>query len=103
MSVLNCHLIKSSPRYEKWREILGSDEPPITNPMPFKTRLGAEITWVYALDVAKLTSDQRAKLVEFIVQTFGVTAAKAEEELSTTGFPIRAEDVIVACDHRFFT
>lgn len=102
MSVLNCHLIKSSPRYEKWREILGSDEPPITNPTPFKTKLGTEITWVYELDVAKLTTDQRAKLVEFIVETFGVTSAQAEAALSTVGFPIRVVDVLVAVEGDVF-
>jgi len=103
MSAWTCHLMQSSPRYEKWREILQSDEAPIISPTTIKSLLGAEMADVFRLNIAKLTADQRSRLVDFIVQKFNVAKATAQAELEINGFPIRAADVIVAFDHRFFT
>lgn len=103
MSAWKCHLMQSSPRYEKWREILQSDEAPIISPTPTQAILGVEIAPVYRLNIAKLTADQRERLTLFIMERFGAPRAIAEAELETSGFPIRAEDVCVAFDHRFFT
>jgi hypothetical protein len=103
MSAWTCHLMKSSPRYEKWREILQSDEAPIISPTPVKALLGAEMADVYRLSVAKLSFDQRSRLIDFIVEKFNVARATAQSEIEVNGFPIRAEDVVVAFDHRFFT
>ena len=103
MSAWTCHLMKSSPRYEKWREILGSDEAPIISPTPIKTLLGVEMADVFRLNIAKLTADQRSRLIDFIVQKFNVAEATARAEIEMSGFPIRAADVVVAFDHRFFT
>ena len=47
--------------------------------------------------------DQRARLIDFIAQKFGVARATAQAEIETSGFLIRAADVVVAFDHRFFT
>src|SRR5262245_40841039 len=103
MSAWTCHLMKSSPRYENWRKILESDEAPIISPTPIKTLLGAEMADVFRLNIAKLSADQRARLIDFIVQKFNVARATAQSEIETAGFPIRAADVCVAFDHRFFT
>lgn len=103
MSAWKCHLLQSSPRYENWRKILGSDEAPIRNPVPIKAIFGAEITEIFRLDIAKLTADQRSRLVAFIVEKFNVAEATAQAEIETSGFPIRAADVCVAFDHRYFT
>lgn len=103
MAAWDCHLMKSSPRYEKWRNILGSDEVPIVAPVPVTALLGAETTVVYQLDLAKLSSDQRARLIDFIVESFKENRERVEAELDSTGFPIRQVDVVVAFDHRFFT
>jgi|SRR5215470_14755252 len=97
-----CHLMKSSPRYENWREILQSDEAPIRNPVPIKAIFGAEIAEIFRLDIAKLTADQRSRLIAFMVQKFNIAEATALAELEVNGFPIRAEDVCVAFDLRFF-
>jgi len=101
MSAWACHLMQSSPRYEKWREILQSDIAPIISPTPINSLLGAEMADVFRLNIVKLTADQRARLIDFIVQKFNVAKATAEAEIETTGFPIRAADV-VAFDQRFF-
>jgi hypothetical protein len=103
MAAWKCHLLQSSPRYENWRKILESDEAPIISPTPIKTLLGAEMADVFRLNVAKLTADQRERLIDFIVEKFGVARATAQSEIETSGFPIRAADVVVAFDHRFFT
>jgi len=103
MSAWTCHLMNSSPRYEKWREILGSDEAPIISLTPIKSLLGAEMADVFRLNIAKLTADQRSRLIDFIVQKFNVAEATARAEIEVNGFPIRVEDVVVAYDHRFFT
>src|SRR5262245_5090299 len=102
MSAWTCHLIQSSPRYENWREILQSDEAPIISPTPIKAALGAEMADVFRLNIAKLSADQRERLIDFIVDKFGVARATAQSEIETSGFPIRAADVSVAFDHRFF-
>jgi len=103
MSAWKCHLMTSSPRYENWRKILGSDEAPILSPTPIKTLLGAELADVFRLNIAKLTADQRERLIDFIVEKFGAPRATAAAEIETAGFPIRAADVVVAFDHRYFT
>ena len=103
MSAWTCHLMRSSPRYEKWREILQSDEAPIISPTPIKALLGAEMVDVFRLNIAKLTAEQKARLIVFIVNKFGVMYSTAQAEIETNGFPIRAADVVVAFDHRFFS
>jgi len=108
MAAWDCHLMKSSPRYEEWRAILGTDEVPIISPTPASAILGTEMAEVYKLDIAKLALDQKSLLIDFCIRRFGsnVTAdqrAEIERELNEVGFPIRAEDVTVAFDHRFFT
>lgn len=103
MAAWTCHLLTSSPRYENWRKILESDEAPIISPTPIKALLGAEMADVFRLNISKLTADQKSRLIDFIAEKFHVARATAQHEIETNGFPIRAEDVVVAFDHRFFT
>src|SRR5215831_1757621 len=103
MSAWKCHLMESSPRYENWRKILGSDEAPILSPNPIKGIFGAEVVDIFRLNVAKLNADQRERLIDFICEKFGASRATAAAEIETASFPIRAADVVVAFDHRFFT
>jgi len=56
--------MQSSPRYEKWREILQSDIAPIISPTPIKSLLGAEMADVFRLNIVKLTADQRCTFGE---------------------------------------
>jgi len=95
--------MESSPRYENWRKILGSDEAPILSPNPIKGIFGAEVVDIFRLNVAKLNADQRERLIDFICEKFGASRATAAAEIETASFPIRAADVVVAFDHRFFT
>jgi hypothetical protein len=100
-----CHLSKSSPRYRDWRAILGSDEAPIENPIPISATFGKsrEQIEVHRLDLKRFTPEQMQRLVAWCISEFGRPAEEVEATIKRDGFPIRAEDVTVAIDHRLFT
>jgi len=93
-----CYLMQSSPRYQAWRAILGTDEVPIINPIPFAATLGDEEgIEVHKLDIDKLNLAQQSLLIDFCLRKFGsnITGdqrAQVERELNEVGFPIRADN-----------
>jgi hypothetical protein len=95
-------LDRRSPRYADWEKILGSDDVPLQSPASGQTKLGQESAEVYLLDLAQLSAEQRAHLIEFIVQRFKADRREVEQELDKVGFPIRAADVSVAFSLRAF-
>ena len=96
-AILNPH----GPNYQTWRDVLGSDRVPLKSCAPVPAELGTEPhVEVYLLDLAALTLPQRARLLGFIAQKFGVPVYEAEATIAKTGFPIRAADVIVAISLR---
>jgi hypothetical protein len=95
-------LLSTSPRYQDWKQILGSDEVPITNPKPFATQLGPDLADVYTLDMDRLSRDQYSRLLDFVVERFGTKGREARQILDSDGFPIRAADVSVSYDLRAF-
>lgn len=97
-ATLNPH----SPRYEQWKEILGSEIVPLKSPSSFKTKLGDEEDEVYALDLSKFTEQAMDRLVLFVREKFGAPEDEVVEELRVHGFPIRDSDVIVAFSLRAF-
>jgi len=93
----------SSPRYEQWRKILGSIEVPITNPKPFATQLGPEgLQEVFSLDLSRFDRVQVQRLLDVMVDLFGLRPNEAKRILETDGFPIRSADVLVSYDVRAF-
>jgi len=96
------HLVKSSPRYPDWFGILGADEVPLSNSKPFAVELGGELTEAYSLDLERFDRVQTTRLLQFIVEHFGVSARTALQRLESDGFPIRACDVSVSYDVRLF-
>lgn len=98
-----CYLIKSSTRYDKWRRILQSDEIPIKSPKADLANFGGEETnvRVYELDIERLSEGQRMRLIEFIMERFRESKLTVVTELEYRGFPVRAEDVVIAFDRRF--
>jgi hypothetical protein len=93
----------SSPRYEQWRKILGSSEVPILNPKPFATQLGPEgLQEVYSLDLHRFNRAQVQRLIDVMVDMFGMKPHEANRVLLTDGFPIRAVDVLVSYYVRAF-
>jgi hypothetical protein len=95
-------LCTSSPRYEAWRQILGSDDVPLKSPGSGPTMLGNEKVEVHLLDLVKMTPEQRTRLIDWVVEKFGEKRELVESEIYLVGFPIRTEDVAVFFDMRAF-
>jgi hypothetical protein len=93
----------SSPRYEQWHKILGSNDVPITNPNPFATQLGPEgLQEVHTLDIDRFDRAQMQRLIDLMVDHFSLKPHEARRILETDGFPIRAADVLVSYELRAF-
>lgn len=92
----------NSPRYEDWKEILGSEIVPLKSPSAFRTKLGDDPDEVYALDLKAFTAQQTDRLVSFVRKKFGAEDDEVREQLHVNGFPIREADVIVAFSLRAF-
>ena len=95
-------LCSTSPRFQEWQKILGGTEVPIMNPKPFNIQLGPDSTEAYKLDLQRFDRYQVQRLLEFIVERFGVKPHEAKLVLEKDGFPIRAEDVRVSYELRAF-
>ena len=48
-------LASDSPRYQEWREILGSDDVPLISPASGQAQLGEETDEIHLLDVKQLS------------------------------------------------
>lgn len=91
------------PNYEHWSRIFAHNPVPLESAGPIKVTLGEEKdVEVYRLNLRAMTLHQRARLLGFIAQQFGVTVAEVEAQIQRDGFPIRAVDVIVSYDMRAF-
>jgi hypothetical protein len=97
------HLCEGSPRYQEWKKILGSNDVPLKSAASGHTQLGPEEkVEVYEVAISKLDAGQRQRLVDFIQERFRETREAVEQNLDEEGFPIRAEDVLVAFSLRAF-
>ncbi len=95
-------LNERSERYSIWRHVLGSDKVPLASPASARASLAGVETEVYPLDLKALKPDQIVRLQTWVSERFKVSMDEAAGELLQNGFPIRAEDVIVAFDLRAF-
>jgi hypothetical protein len=99
MKTHTAQLNPTSPRYATWRDILGGDTVPVTTSQPFRARFGGiEEVHAFALDLPRLTPEQRTRLVDWITGQFKAGRAGVEAELDQAGFPIRAVDVCGASE-----
>src|SRR3990167_7354324 len=84
-------------RAATFEAIFGTATIPIVSPLPQLGILpGIGKVAIYKLDVAALTSDQRAKLVAHLAQRFGLPETDVERDLDTEGMPILAQDCVVS-------
>jgi len=85
-------------RARQWLFVFGRlCDIPITGYLPQHARLpgmGKEL--VYLLDLARVTPDERARLVSVIAERFDMDEAEVELNLDASGCPILAEGVMVA-------
>jgi hypothetical protein len=102
--MLTAQILKSSPRYRDWLDVLGTDTVPIESPVPhvgiFPDRGQKEC---YAVAVKKLSTSQIDKIVGFCAKRFEVPEAEVLASLfGEHGLPILAEDVLVSIPLRAF-
>lgn len=90
----------SSPRYEDWRKVLGSDRVPLKSPGSGQTQFGEEVAEVYMLDWPNLEELVKERLVHFLAHKFQAAKEEVRAELDAHGMPIRAADVTVCFDLR---
>ena len=95
-------LSQVSPRYSKWRHILGNDDVPLKGPFSGVALLNGNRTEVYQLDLDRLLPEQHERLLNWISSQFSVSVDEVRRDLPNEGFPIRAEDVLVTFDTRVF-
>jgi hypothetical protein len=93
----------STPNYDTWLKLLGSNQVPLKSAKSVKAEIGGEKgVEVYLINLAAMTLKQRSVLLGFISRNFGVPVYEVEKEIAHKGFPIRAEDVIVSYSLRAF-
>lgn len=75
-----------------WREIFGREEIPLQSSGAVWCRIPGfdEAQLCYALDVAVLEPDQRARLVEVLAERLDIDAVLVDELLEDEGVPVRA-------------
>jgi len=99
MKMWSAFLDPKSPRFETWAAILGDGRglvPLISSRIQYMNLGGTDFdTPIYMLDVAAMTPDQRARLVDWIAGKIEEDRNAIALELDRGGFPIRVADVIV--------
>jgi hypothetical protein len=90
-------ILKSSPRYRDWIEVLGTDQVPVESPLPHVGHfpvIGEK--QCYAVAVKKLSTMQIDNLVAHMAKRFEVREDEVLADLlGDHGLPILAEDVSV--------
>lgn len=87
---------EDSPRAADWIKVLGSREAELKHPLPaIGVFPGVGAKEFYELDIAALTSEQRARLIAHLSERFQVPREEVESELDKVGCPILAEDIII--------
>lgn len=95
-------LVKDSPRYVDWHDILDGDEVPLEGIQTQMANLGDEQVEVYKLAIKQLRPVQRERLAAFIQKKFNHPASAVYRMIDKSGFPIRAADVSVSVSPRAF-
>ena len=95
---------KSSPRYNEWLEVFGTDRIPLVSPIPYTGSVpGISKAEFYKLDPSSLTEDQLMRFVAHISKKFHVSEDLVWHEITSgSPIPILADDVTVALDLMLF-
>jgi hypothetical protein len=84
---------EKDPRAELWKYIFGSLTFPLLG--PFLVPMGDVVGYGFKGDARALTSEQRERLIEKMVEKFHITREEVEEGLKDGVVPIKGEEVIV--------
>lgn len=102
--IINASIRPTSLRAANWLKVFGRlDGIPLLSEVRVLADLpGKPSVWVYMLDVAKLTDEERLRLVDHIAATFNFSAEEVARDLYTVGVPMLAEDVVVTVQASLF-
>lgn len=89
------HLRPGSPRARDWEKVFGGLSVPLLSPGSVIINGPRGLQEFYQVDVAALSPEQRTRVVDHIVDRFGIPRAQVEEGLDDPlqGLPILVEDV----------
>lgn len=88
-------IVKGSPRYQEWLDVLGTSEAILKHPIPQVGNFPNGEHLFYEMDPKELTGEQRARLVQHLSKKFNVPVSEVESRLDNEGCPILSDDVIV--------
>ena|SRR3990167_3394775 len=93
-----CTMMPGSKRAAAWLQVFGRlTDIPITSWLPVWAVLpGRGRSEIYLLDLARVTFEERARLVSWIAGEFGLDPQDVSEHLARESCPVLAEDVAVA-------
>lgn len=85
-----------SPRYQEWVNVMGTNEFPITTPIPTPAS-AADIKQglFYMIDLAELIPEQRERLIQHLAVKFGLDENDVANSLDREGVPVLDEDVTI--------
>lgn len=85
-------------RAAKWREVFGTDEVPITCPIPLSVGdfPGVGQRHYYLMDLRAITPEQKERLIASIAQDFNLSIEEVRQNIDMVGVPVLADDVITS-------
>lgn len=95
---------ETSPRYQDWVYILGSNQAPImsSRPVPGLTSTPSAGELFYKMDLLRITEEQRERLIKLISDKWNLGCAAVERQLvdPARGIAIPVDDVLIVLDDR---
>ena len=83
-------------RRAEFEAIFGTATVHVKSPFPVRANLpGRPDCLIYELDLELITREQRARLVAFLAEKFGISVEEVDALLEVHGVPILAEDCVV--------
>jgi hypothetical protein len=92
MSALN-HSIAVLKSESPLQRVFEGGTMPIQGEATFARLAGSEPQPVYLIDLTRLTTAERERLITLTMETFNVPRQAVEEQLADKGFPVRASQV----------
>jgi hypothetical protein len=85
-------------RAAKWREVFGTDEVPITCPIPLSVGSFPQVGEkpYYLMDLRAITPEQKERLIASIAFDFDLSIEEVRRDIDMVGVPILADDVIAS-------
>lgn len=87
--------ITDPERAKDFAAVFGRTTVPVTSFFPTRANLpGKPGALIFLLDLARLTPDERARLIAHLAQRFGLAPADVAQDLDAQGVPILADSCI---------